>query len=133
MKYLFLLLIAVNCKGQKLEQKEGNSFTLGPSYTGINNTNLWFLTNANGQRAAIWIIYNDSRRNDTAAYMDSDSNIVIKDTMAAIRELFIYIGAQEKQLSNAYFLQGKLYRRMNDIFKHNYVVDKKKFDKKFPK
>lgn len=124
-----LLLIAVNCSGQKIEQ--GNGFVmLGPTYTGINNTNLYFLVDANGKRSHIWIIYTSYNRKDTAAYMDTDSNIVIKDTMATIRELFVYISAQEKQLNNSYVLQGKLYRRMNDIFKHNYVVDRKKFDKK---
>lgn len=131
-----LLIIAVNCKGQAIDtipvSKEGlATFRIEalPTYMGVIGSNFLVLHDARGDSTA-QLSYIERGRwgSEKIAWMNADSSIVIKDTMAAIKEMLNYIHLKEKQLNETTNELIKLSTVYGKIQRNAYIIDKKKFD-----
>lgn len=87
-----------------------------------------FLSGTKVKDSKLWYI-SANNSFDMIAWMNADSSIEIKDTMATIIELLKHISLREHEVTKLYDLQEQLYKKINNIYRKNYVVDKKKFDK----
>lgn len=136
MKYIYflLLLVAVNCTAQKkkpgivkMKGQNGAPITADPigfvavtTFTSVMGSNILFLEDRNGDMTVPnWII---QIKRDTIAYEDVNKNIIIKDTMATIRELLLYIQLKEKsmagvlkELDNSYSTNRKLVKAYDNM------------------
>lgn len=161
MKYLtfLLLLIAVNCNGQILDttkplsgygtyKKRPIIDSLPLMFSSIKNFAPLIATtgystfqdfptvgwNYNSDSADIQINYPFvvlRSRGDILSYMKEDGSWVISDTAETLNLILKFTVRQQKEIDKLIEKQTQYEQRIYKIYKNNYVVDRKKFDKQF--
>lgn len=137
--YFLLLLVAVNCAAQKkstppksskptaIEKGEINFPTASGQcvYNGYMNSNVTTRVDCQNPKEPLLIVNNANR--ERIAYLNSDSSLVIKDTLATIKELIKHIYVQEHALGSAYKeLEASYSKNRKMVNAYNNMIDTQK-------